>query len=268
MSRVPENIRAEVKALRAEIEYHGHRYYVLDDPAISDAEYDALFHRLQQLEEEWPELKDATSPTMRVGGTVLSELTSYPHSERMYSLDNAFSIADLQEFLGRATRQEPAAAQASFWLEPKMDGLAVELIYEKGKLIMALTRGDGEIGRGVRGRHQSAVGRVYGHIFPCGVRSEGNVQNYFRFERRLFLLVRFIRCGRQSDAAFRLFERRGGGQRRHALGHARRRHRHRSARGRKRHRGRGARSHLRHGYLRRRLPSRRVKTRKKGIKYD
>lgn len=149
MSRVPENIRAEVNALRAEIEYHGHRYYVLDDPAISDAEYDALFHRLQQLEEEWPELKDATSPTMRVGGTVLSELTSYPHSERMYSLDNAFSIADLQEFLGRATRQEPAAAQASFWLEPKMDGLAVELIYEKGKLIMALTRGDGEIGEDV-----------------------------------------------------------------------------------------------------------------------
>lgn len=149
MTLVPEDVRAEAKTLRSEIEYHGHRYYVLDDPVISDAEYDALFRKLQKLEEEWPELRDETSPTVRVGGAVLSELTPYPHSERMYSLDNAFSVQDLDDFLARATRQEPLAAQASFWLEPKMDGLAVELIYERGKLVMALTRGDGEIGEDV-----------------------------------------------------------------------------------------------------------------------
>ena len=149
MTLVPEDVRAEAKTLRSEIEYHGHRYYVLDDPVISDAEYDALFRKLQKLEEEWPELRDETSPTVRVGGAVLSELTPYPHSERMYSLDNAFSVQDLDDFLARATRQEPLAAQASFWLEPKMDGLAVELIYERGKLVMALTRGDGDIGEDV-----------------------------------------------------------------------------------------------------------------------
>ncbi len=149
MTLVPEDVRTKAKTLRAEIEYHGYRYYVLDDPVISDAEYDALFRKLQDLEEEWPELKDETSPTMRVGGAVLSELRSYPHSERMYSLDNAFSAGDLQDFLSRAIRQEPSAAYASFWLEPKMDGLAVELIYERKKLVMALTRGDGEIGEDV-----------------------------------------------------------------------------------------------------------------------
>ena len=149
MTLVPEDVRIKAKALRAEIEYHGYRYYVLDDPVISDAEYDALFRKLQALEEEWPELKDETSPTMRVGGAVLSELRSYPHSERMYSLDNAFSAGDLREFLSRAIRQEPSSAYASFWLEPKMDGLAVELIYERKKLVMALTRGDGEIGEDV-----------------------------------------------------------------------------------------------------------------------
>ena len=126
---VPLEIQERVKKLREEISYHDYRYYVLDDPVISDPEYDRLFNELKKLEEKYPELDDPNSPTKRVGGTALTEFKPRAHSMPMYSLDNGFSIADWEEFLGKIKRIDPDAIASGFWVEPKMDGLAVEVIY-------------------------------------------------------------------------------------------------------------------------------------------
>lgn len=137
--------------LRELLEYHNWRYYVQDDPEISDAEYDALFRELMELEKRHPTLKTPDSPTLRVGGAVLEVLPAHAHSLRMYSLDNVFSMEEWREFVQKMLRLLPGKTEAdlSFWMEPKMDGLAMELIYENGLLTRALTRGDGEIGEDV-----------------------------------------------------------------------------------------------------------------------
>ncbi len=146
-----EQAKLRAAELRTLLEHHGWRYYVQDDPEISDAEYDALFRELVLLEERWPALKSPDSPTLRVGGEVLDSLPSYAHSLRMYSLDNVFSMEEWREFVQKMLRLLPGVREGdlSFWMEPKMDGLAMELIYEKGLLVRALTRGDGEVGEEV-----------------------------------------------------------------------------------------------------------------------
>ena len=146
---VPLEIQERVKKLREEISYHDYRYYVLDDPVISDPEYDRLFNELKKLEEKYPELDDPNSPTKRVGGTALTEFKPRAHSMPMYSLDNGFSLADWKEFLGKIKRIDPDAITSGFWVEPKMDGLAVEVIYEQGQFKAAATRGDGLIGEDI-----------------------------------------------------------------------------------------------------------------------
>ena len=146
---VPLEIQERVKKLREEISYHDYRYYVLDDPVISDPEYDRLFNELKKLEEKYPELDDPNSPTKRVGGTALTEFKPRAHSMPMYSLDNGFSLADWKEFLGKIKRIDPDAITSGFWVEPKMDGLAVEAIYEQGQFKAAATRGDGLIGEDI-----------------------------------------------------------------------------------------------------------------------
>ncbi len=145
---IPDNVKARSAELRRDLEHHGWRYHVLDDPEVSDAEYDRLFRELIDLEKRYPGLRDGASPTMRVGGAVLDSLATRPHSLRMYSLDNAFSEADLRDFIERILRLLPGktAEDLAFWVDPKMDGLAMELIYENGVLATALTRGDGEKG--------------------------------------------------------------------------------------------------------------------------
>ncbi len=145
---IPGQAREQAKSLREQLEYHAHRYYVLDDPEISDAEYDRLFHALLDLEERYPGLRDPASPTLRVGGAALSGLETRNHRLRMYSLDNVFSSADLEEFVDRMARLLPGTPRdaIAFWVDPKMDGLAMELIYENGVFSTALTRGDGEKG--------------------------------------------------------------------------------------------------------------------------
>ena len=139
---------AELHSLQ---EYHGWRYYVQDDPEISDAAYDALFRELVLLEEQYPALKTPDSPTLRVGGAVLDSLPTRAHSLRMYSLDNVFNMEEWREFVQKMLRLLPGRneAELAFWMEPKMDGLAMELIYENGVLACALTRGDGEVGEDV-----------------------------------------------------------------------------------------------------------------------
>ena len=141
----PDAIRQRMAYLVEQIEHHNRLYYTLDTPEISDAEYDALFNELRTLEAAHPALRDPASPTQRVGGTVLSALESRAHTTRMYSLDNAFSDEDWRAFVQRMKRQLPDAPE-SFWCDPKMDGLALEVVYEHGVFMLALTRGDGEVG--------------------------------------------------------------------------------------------------------------------------
>ena len=150
---VPAKVRARVQALRAEIARHDHAYYVLDAPTIPDAEYDRLFRELLELEAQHPELDSPDSPTRRVGGAPRADLAEVRHAVPMLSLANALDEAEavafdtrVREQLGRAGL---AAAEVEYACEPKFDGLAVNLRYERGQLVLAATRGDGLVGEDV-----------------------------------------------------------------------------------------------------------------------
>jgi len=139
--------------LRRLLEYHNHRYYVLDDPDVSDAEYDALIGELRDLEEANPELRTPDSPTQRVGGRPLERFEPVRHLQPMLSLANARDEAELRAWLVRSERilnkQGVENADISFVTEPKVDGLAISLLYEEGMLVRGATRGDGEVGEDV-----------------------------------------------------------------------------------------------------------------------
>jgi len=134
--------------LREQIFYHDYRYYVLDSPEISDAEYDELMRRLRQLEAEFPELITPDSPTQRVGGQPLAGFQQVEHRLPMLSLDNAFSRDDLLAFHERVQRRLQGQP-VSYVVEPKIDGLAVSLLYENGVFVRGATRGDGERGEDI-----------------------------------------------------------------------------------------------------------------------
>lgn len=139
----PPDIRTRADALRRTLNHHNHRYYVLDDPEISDAEYDRLFRELQSLEAQWPQLAAPDSPTLRVGAPPLPKFETVEHSLPMRSLDNAFNAVDVHAFEKRIQRQLPPETAVQFTVEPKLDGVAVELVYRDGLLALASTRGDG-----------------------------------------------------------------------------------------------------------------------------
>ncbi len=146
----PDTVRERAAALRRELRHHDRLYYELDAPEVSDAEYDALFRELRGLEERYPELVTPDSPTQRVGSAPLESFTQRPHRLRMYSLDNAFSDAEFLAFVQRMERALGRSPESlAFWVDPKMDGLAVECVYEQGVFTAALTRGDGEVGEEV-----------------------------------------------------------------------------------------------------------------------
>lgn len=134
--------------LRRTLEEHNHRYYVLDAPSIPDAEYDGLFRELQQLEQAHPELRTADSPTQRVGGAPLKEFAPVAHRLPMQSLNNCFSEEELGEF-DRRVREGLGLETVEYVAEPKLDGLAVSLIYENGVFVQGATRGDGETGEDI-----------------------------------------------------------------------------------------------------------------------
>lgn len=146
---VSQEIRQAVERLRAELAVHNHRYYVLDEPLISDAEYDQLFRRLVDLETEYPELHDPASPTQKVGAPPLAAFTQVRHTVPMLSLANVVSRAEMQEFHQRVQRTLETAQDVEYVAEPKIDGVAVELVYENGKLTVGSTRGDGVTGEDV-----------------------------------------------------------------------------------------------------------------------
>lgn len=139
---------ARVKQLREEIAHHDHRYYVLDQPEISDAQYDALMRELQQLEGDFPELQSPSSPTQRVGGQPSEKFAKVVHTQPMLSLSNAFNDGEITEFDERV-RKHLGTEIVEYMCEPKMDGLAISLLYEKGIFARGATRGDGSIGEDV-----------------------------------------------------------------------------------------------------------------------
>lgn len=145
----PDAVRAA--ELKAQIEHHNRCYYEQDQPEISDAEYDALFRELQQLEQQRPDLLTPDSPTQRVGGAPLERFVQVRHSLPMLSLENALDEAAILDFDQRARSFLGASDQQviAYLCEPKMDGLAVELVYQGGLLVQASTRGDGEVGEEV-----------------------------------------------------------------------------------------------------------------------
>ena len=138
----------KIHALRDEINYHNHRYYVLDDPQIPDKEYDRLFRELQSLEQQHPELITSDSPTQRVGATPLEMFEEVKHLVPMLSLNNAFDAQEVEDF-ERRIRERAEVDKVSYAAEPKLDGLAVSLLYENGVLVRAATRGDGYSGEDV-----------------------------------------------------------------------------------------------------------------------
>ena len=139
----------EIEDLRNRIRYHEHRYYVLDSPEITDAEYDRLFRQLEKLESDHPELITPDSPSQRVGGAPLEKFGQVPHAMPMLSLSNVFEESELYEFDVRVKKGLGLNEGVAYMVEPKLDGVAVELVYENGILISASTRGDGIVGEDI-----------------------------------------------------------------------------------------------------------------------
>jgi DNA ligase (NAD+) len=145
-----------VEELRSEIEHHRYRYHVLDDPEVADAEYDALMRELRELEDRFPELQTPDSPTVTVGGAPADLFAPIEHRAPMLSLDNAFSFEELDAWAARVERGVGDAAR--FACELKIDGVAVALTYERGRLVQAATRGDGRVGEDITSNVRTVQG--------------------------------------------------------------------------------------------------------------
>ena len=144
-----EALREEIRALTAQVEDHGYRYYVLDDPVITDSEYDELFRRLSRLEQEHPELALPNSPTAKVGGPPVERFDTVRHTLPMLSLDNVTNPDELADFEQRIQRFLKTDDPLEYVVEPKIDGIGVELVYEDGDLRVGSTRGDGANGEDI-----------------------------------------------------------------------------------------------------------------------
>lgn len=143
-----EEARNKIEQLTKTINYHNKLYYTDDNPEIEDYEYNKLFRELENLEREFPELKKEDSPTNKVGGTILEKFEKFEHPIAMYSLSNVMNEEEFLEFDNRM-QKELNTSNIKYTVENKFDGLALELIYEKGKLTVASTRGDGQVGENV-----------------------------------------------------------------------------------------------------------------------
>lgn len=141
--------RAEVETLRREIEAHNYRYYVLDDPTVTDAEYDRMLRHLEAIESKWPEFRTPDSPTQRIGAAPAQGFAVVTRAVPMLSLENAMTGEEFAEWRERLIRAVGTAGETGYVCEPKMDGVAVELVYEDGSLVQASTRGDGVNGEDV-----------------------------------------------------------------------------------------------------------------------
>lgn len=142
-------VQQQIELLRARLREFNYQYYVLDNPSVPDAEYDRLLQQLRQLEAQHPDLITPDSPTQRVGGEPIAAFKQVKHAVPMLSLENAFSEEDLQAFVRSIEERLGIVEEFEFSCEPKLDGLAISLIYEHGVLVRAATRGDGETGEEV-----------------------------------------------------------------------------------------------------------------------
>lgn len=172
------NVARRIAELREQLNYHNHRYYVLDDPELPDIEFDRLFAELRQLEELHPELIVPESPTQRVGGEPIAGFVEVTHEVPMLSLDNAFDAETVAAFDQRVRERLEEEGAIQYAAEPKLDGVAISLRYEKGRLVQAATRGDGRVGEDVthNARTISALTlELRGTDFPEVVEVRGEV---------------------------------------------------------------------------------------------
>ena len=173
----PKKIQKQAAVLREQLQYHNHRYYVLDDPEVPDAEYDRLFRELQKLESASPSLITTDSPTQRVGANPLPSFEEVKHVIPMLSLGNAFSDDEVEGFWKRLS-DRLNVTDIQFVAEPKLDGLAISLLYEDGVLVRAATRGDGVTGenvtQNVRTIHSVPL-RLVGKNFPRILEVRGEI---------------------------------------------------------------------------------------------
>jgi len=171
-------IAQQITHLRHEIEKYNQLYYQLDKPSVTDAEYDRKLRELRVLEEENPHLSQASSPTQTVGSPVLSSFNKVRHEMPMLSLDNVFSADDIVAFIERINNRLKRTLPLSFCVEPKLDGLAISLLYEKGHLIRAATRGDGAMGEDVTLNVKTIKNiphQLTGHNIPARLEVRGEV---------------------------------------------------------------------------------------------
>lgn len=138
-----EEIKNQIETLRQELHDHNHRYYILDEPIISDYEFDQLLQTLQDLEKKYPDFSDPNSPTKRVGGGITKSFETVPHKNPMYSLSNTYSKEELLQWEERLKKALGEEAQIEYTCELKFDGASISLTYENGVLVKAITRGDG-----------------------------------------------------------------------------------------------------------------------------
>lgn len=146
---MPENIKKKIESLRKQIRHHDYLYYVLSQPQISDKEYDDLMRELKELEDKYPQYKSDDSPTVRVGGVVLEGFKTVRHKQKMLSLDNAYSVKELRDWDERVRKGLGKDEEIEYVVELKIDGVSANLTYEKGRLVIGATRGDGEAGEDV-----------------------------------------------------------------------------------------------------------------------
>jgi len=176
--KMPQDDPARIKKLRGEIERHNHQYHVLDDPLIPDSEYDRLMRELLELEERHPKLVTSDSPTQRIGAKPLAQFNEVRHTVPMLSLGNGFSEQELSDFDRRVRERLEHEGEITYAAEPKLDGLAVSLRYEQGRLVRAATRGDGTRGEDVTGNVRTLPSvplRLLGEGWPEVLEVRGEV---------------------------------------------------------------------------------------------
>ena len=175
---VPQIVSARAEELRENIRKHNHRYYVLDDPAVSDAEYDRLLSELVALERDHPDLVTPDSPSQRVGGSAVGGFTEVRHAIPMLSLDNAFLREDVESFDRRIRERLARQTEVEYSAEPKLDGVAISILYSAGVLERAATRGDGAIGEDVTHNVRTILSvplRLQGSGFPDLLEVRGEI---------------------------------------------------------------------------------------------
>ncbi|WP_327326239.1 NAD-dependent DNA ligase LigA [Streptomyces sp. NBC_01210] len=192
---VPAEAREKHAQLAEQVEEHRFRYYVNDQPVISDADFDKLLRGLEALEDKYPELRTPDSPTQKVAGQYETEFSAVAHRERMLSLDNAFDEEELTAWAERIAR-DLGSQEYHFLCELKVDGLAVNLTYEKGRLTRAATRGDGRVGEDITPNVRTIADipdRLQGDRIPDLVEIRGEV--YFPMEKFEELNARLVEAG-------------------------------------------------------------------------